>query len=297
MANLRDIQKRINSVQSTKQITRTMEMVSSAKIGKATRRMEAGRPYAKAISSMLHRLSGGDDSSSESPLLQKHAEVKTAIIIAIVSDRGLAGGFNTSVLRNCDHLKSRLESEGAEVSFITCGKKAIAYCNYRKYNIVKSYADLSADPTLNEARDIANICAKRYMDGTVDEVYVVYNHARNSADQDLVEEKILPIETPEAEEEEQDENEARYEKAYEFDPSSAVVLSDLLPSYFVNAVYSALVDSAAAEQGARRKAMKAATDNATDMIETLSRVYNRLRQGAITTELTEIVSGAAASEE
>ncbi len=297
MANLRDIQKRINSVQSTKQITRTMEMVSSAKIGKATKRMEAGRPYAIAISKMLKRLSDGDDTSSVSPLLQKHDEVKNAIIIAVVSDRGLAGGFNTSVLRNCDHMKARLESEGTDVGFIACGKKAVGYFNYRKYNIVKPYTDLSADPTLNEARDIANICAKRYLDGTVDEVYIVYNHARNSADQDLIEDKILPIETSEEDAESKDESQTQYEKTYEFDPSSAVVLADLLPSYFVNAVYSALVDSAAAEQGARRKAMKAATDNATDMIETLSRVYNRLRQGAITTELTEIVSGAAASEE
>ncbi len=296
MANLRDIQKRINSVQSTKQITRTMEMVSSAKIGKATRRMEAGRPYAIAIGNMLHRLSDGDVSSA-SPLLQKHDEVKNAIIIAVVSDRGLAGGFNTNVLRACDKIKAGLEANGTAVSFIACGKKAIGYFKYRKYDVAKSYADVSADPTLNEARDIANICTKRYLDGSVDEVYVVYNHARNSADQDLIEEKILPIETPEAEVEEQSETDAQYEKTYEFDPSSAVVLSDLLPSYFVNAVYSALVDSAAAEQGARRKAMKAATDNASDMIETLSRVYNRLRQGAITTELTEIVSGAAASEE
>ena len=296
MANLHDLQKRIDSVQATKQVTRTMEMVSSAKIGRSTRRMYAGRPYAEAISRMLHSLSEGGGASS-SPLLSKHGEVKSAIIIAVASDRGLAGGFNSNVMRICDQIKLDLEQSEAEVSFITCGKKATAWCAYRNYPIVKDYAGLSADPTLDEARDIANICTSRYLEGSVDEVYLVYNHTRNAADQDLIQEKILPIEALPTAEAGDEETEAEADFSYDFEPDANTVLSELVPSYFVNAIYAALVDSAAAEQGARRKAMKAATDNATDMIDSLSRIYNRLRQENITTEMTEIISGAQAAEE
>ena len=299
MANLRDLQKRINSVQATKQVTRTMEMVSSAKIGRSTRRMLAGRPYAEAINQMLHSLSAGGGAAS-SPLLSKHDEIKSAIIIAVASDRGLAGGFNANVMRICDQIKAKLEENDVEVSFITCGKKANAWCTYRNYKVAKDYPGLSADPTMDEARDIANICMSRYLDGTVDEVYLVYNHTRNAADQDLIQEKVLPIEAEQVAEaavEGTEDEETRAEMSFEFEPDAESVLSELMPGYFINVIYSALVDSAAAEQGARRKAMKAATDNATDMIETLSRVYNRLRQGEITTEMTEIIGGASAAEE
>lgn len=303
MANLRDIKKRIDSVKSTKQITRTMEMVSSAKIGSATRRVTAATPYANAMAEMLSRMSSAV-ASSQHPLLAKHDEVRNALVVAIVSDRGLAGGFNTNVLRECDRIVNQLKARGAQCKTIACGKKAIAYFAYRKYEVIASYVDLSADPTMDEAREVASICARLYESGEADEVYMVYNHARNAGDQDLRCEMLLPVQPVAVDEKTEGEQAEAARPAqdqapaapFDFEPDAESVLSVLLPSYLDTVVYHGLIDSAAAEQGARRKAMKAATDNATDMIDSLQRLYNRIRQGAITTELTEIVSGAAAAE-
>ena len=271
MANLRDIKKRITSVQSTKQITRTMEMVASAKITSATRRVAAATPYSEAMDEMLERLSEQVASSSH-PLLAKHEEIKAAIIVAIVSDRGLAGGFNTNVLRHCDHLVRKLIHDGVDVSLIACGKKAVTYFNYRKYSMIKEFRDLSADPTLDEAVEIASICSEMFTSGKVDEVFMVYNHARNSADQDLREEQILPVDPlgnkkvpqyyEDPEKAAQRKKEAEPKSPFEFEPDADSVLVQLLPSYLQTSIYHGLIDSAAAEQGARRKAMKAAQDEA-----------------------------------
>lgn len=318
MANLRAIKKRINSVQSTRQITRTMEMVSSAKIRRATERVAAATPYALAMEDMLRAIAGASG-GPQHPLLEVRDEVDHVLVVAIASDRGLAGGFNSSVMKRADMLIEGFEKESAKVDIIACGKKAIAHCAYRKREVLRSYRDLSADPTSEQAREIAELCQQLYVDSTLDEVYLVYNHARNAADQDLRIERTLPIQPgkgirlsrafldeEEVEEFEREQEELAAKRAeeadkllagFEFEPDSEAVLSTLLPGYLETTIYHALLDSAAAEQGARRKAMKAATDNATEMIETLTRVYNRARQSAITTEITEIIGGAAAAEE
>lgn len=293
MANLRDIKKRINSVNSTRQITRTMEMVATAKIRRATDRVQAATPYSD---SMMEMLGGVAEHASgvEHPLLLKHEEEKRALVIAVVSDRGLAGGFNSNVLRDVERYIARKAEQGVDVDIIACGKRGISYFRYRKYEPVMEFRDLSADPTMDEARQIAAYAIDRYSANEVDEVYVVYNHARNAADQDLIEEAILPIEPGDLVTA-SDENKAQ--ASYEFEPDPKAVLANLLPAYVETRVYHALVDSAAAEQGARRKAMKSATDNADEMVKTLTRSYNRARQGAITTEINEIVGGAAALED
>ncbi len=306
MASLREIKKRIDAVKSNEQITRTMEMISSAKIRKATERVLASTPYTRATNRMLAIL-GSQTSNLAHPLLEKRDEVKCTMIVAVTSDRGLAGAFNSSVLRYCDKMMARLRAEGKEVVLIACGKKAIAYFSYRNYEMIREYRDLSADPTLDQARDIAGLAADMFVSGDIDSVRMVYNHAKNAADQELVDEMILPVDPKallsvfsiDANGEictVEDSPEVELRGMFEFEPDEDTVLQSLLPGYLQTDVYHSLLDSAAAEQGARRKAMKIANDNANEMIETLSRIYNRARQGAITTEINEIVGGAAAAE-
>lgn len=287
MANLRDIKKRITSVKSTRQITRTMEMVATAKIRKATDRVVAATPYSEAMLEMLGNLAGKAGGDAH-PLLAEHEEKKHALFVVVASDRGLAGAFNQQVLRAAEKKAAAYAAEGIETSFILCGKKAIGYFAYRGITAEMQFAGLSADPTFDEASRIASYVRDQYASGKVDEVLVWYNHARNAADQDLRIEQLLPVDVAD------DGSQGGAEVLFDFEPNEAAVLDRLLPAYVETMVYHALIDSAAGEQGARRKAMKSATDNATEISNTLQRQYNRARQGAITTELTEIVAGAAA---
>lgn len=301
MPNLHDIDRRINSVTSTKQITRTMQMVAAAKVRRANERVQAATPYSNSMVEMLASVAkrvGG----SENALLRAHDEVKNVLVVVVASDRGLAGGFNSNVLRRADRLIKEREAAGASVSVVACGKKSVGYYTYRKIEPVLSFLDLSADPTVEEASDIAALAVEGYSNGDIDEVVLVYNHAKNPVEQVLSVETVLPIDTAAftKDEQEADEVEAT-EEVLEgdviFEPSPEGVLDRLLPAYVRTVLYHALIDSAAAEQAARRSAMMSATDNATEMIELLTRLYNRVRQGAITTEISEIVGGAAALED
>ena len=299
MASLRDIKKRITSVQSTKQITRTMEMVATAKIRHATERIEEATPYSEAMNKVLGAIAeqGG---SIDHPLLKEHDAKKSAVAVVIVSDRGLAGGFNSNVLRAAEHYVNDNKAAGIKTDVVVCGKKGVGYFTYRGIVPVLDYRESSADPTIEQAREIAAYVRSGYMDETIDEVKIFYNHARNAADQDLRCEQALPVEA-DALSAQSEQTEAPADGTIvagaEFEPDAESVLGALLPAYVETMIFHALIDSAAAEQGARRKAMKSATDNATDMIASLDLLYNRIRQGAITTEITEIVGGAAALED
>lgn len=329
MPNLHDIDRRISSVQSTRQITRTMEMIAAAKIRKARERMERTVPYtagmAMTVTETVDRIG-----SSSNPLLRVHDEVKRVLIVTVVSDRGLAGGFNGNVLRTADRIIKQKNGQGAECDVIACGKKAINYFRYRKISPVMEFADLSADPTMGEAIQLGNFAMEGYANGRYDEVILVYNHARNAGDQVLRAEYLLPIRrvvfvdaskavpnflapmsafvsmidldnlrhallTGESIEEEGNHKDPDPELVFE--PDQDELLWRMLPAYLRTMFYQTLIDSAAGEQGARRNAMKAATDNANEMEITLTRLYNRVRQGAITTEINEIVGGAAALED
>lgn len=307
MPNLHDIERRISSVTSTKQITRTMEMVAAAKIRKATERATDALPWACAISDMLISTAKYAPADSE-PLLQVHDEVKRALIVVVTSDRGLAGGFNSNVLRAADKLIKEKERQGIEVEVVACGKKAIGFFKYRNIKPVMEFAGLSADPTYEQAAQISLYSGDGYHYGRLDEVFIVYNHAKNAAEQRLVEQQVLPINQQSYAEllglnkqenpfKEFLEDNERIPGDIEFEPDPESVMFYLMKAYLRNAYYYALLDSAAGEQGARRNAMKSATDNANEMVSTLTRIYNRARQGAITTEITEIVGGAAALEE
>lgn len=309
MPNLHDIERRINSVSSTKQITRTMEMVAAAKIRRASERVYNALPWASAISEMLISTAKYAPLDSE-PLLATHDEVKRALIVVIASDRGLAGGFNSNVLRHAEKLIKEKERQGIEVEIVACGKKAIGYFSYRNIVPIFEFRDLSADPTYEEAAEISQFAGDSYREGKLDEVIIVFNHAKNAAEQRLIEQQVLPINTTSYADllglapKEKDYFEHFREKDLDhlpgdidFEPDAESVMHYLMRAYLRNTFYYALIDSAAAEQGARRTAMKSATDNASEMVNTLTRVYNRVRQGAITTEISEIVGGAAALEE
>ncbi len=292
MPNLHDIERRINSVNSTKKITRTMEMVAAAKIRFASERVEKATPYSDSMAEMLADVAtrvGG----AENALLKKHDEVKNVLLVVMVSDRGLAGGFNSNILREAEHLMKAKAAEGAQCHVVACGKKAIGYFTYRNVTPVLEFAGLSADPTVEEAMTIAQYAISGYTEGALDEVVLLYNHPKNAAEQVMRTEMLLPVDTSAFAQD----GEGATSGDVDFEPSAEAVLDSLLPAYVQTMVYHALIDSAAGEQGARRNAMKAATDNANEMAETLTRMYNRVRQGAITTEINEIVGGAAALED
>lgn len=293
MANLRDIKKRITSVQSTSQITRTMEMVSTAKIKRAQERIESARPYALAMMELLGNVTANAKGAAH-PLLAQREGRSRVVIISIVSDRGLAGGFNSSILKLTDEYLRDMSAEGAQVDIVTVGKKAAAYYLYRGITPFAVYRDISDKPTFADAQAIASHVIRAYSEGEVDEVVVAFNRFVNVAEQAPEVNQLLPISATVLDEAAE---KTDISAEYGFEPDAETVLGTLLPSYVEALIFRALMESAAAEHGARRKAMKAATDNAQEMILTLTRVYNRARQAAITTEISEIIGGAAALEE
>jgi F-type H+-transporting ATPase subunit gamma len=293
MANLRDIKKRIVSVESTRQITRTMEMVATAKIKKAQEKIEAARPYALAMMEVLGNVARYAR-GVEHPLLEEHAVRDRVVVIAVTSDRGLAGAFNSNVLRLTENIISEESAHGVTVDVIAVGKKASGYFRYRGIDTVASYRDISDKPTFADAKLIASHVIEPYGAEEVDAVYVVFNRFKNVAEQKPEVHQLLPIERRVVEEAAEG-SDVRAE--YTFEPDALSVLVRLLPTYVETLIFRALMESAASEHGARRTAMKSATDNASEMITTLTRSYNRARQASITNEIAEIVGGAAAQED
>jgi len=295
MATLRDIKNRITSVQSTRQITRTMEMVSTAKIRRAQDRIENARPYALAMAEVLGNVVAnvGD---VEHPLLDVREERTRVCLVALTSDRGLAGAFNSNIIRMTERMIAELTADGVEVDLILVGKKAVGYFRYRGIEPAMSLVGISDKPTFADARQVAARVMDDYADAKVDAVYVLYNRFKNLAEQKPEATQLLPIEQETLDKAEADVEARGLNLEYLFEPTSADVLKSLLPAYVEALIYRSMLESAASEHGARRTAMKSATDNATDMISTLTRSYNRARQAAITTEIAEIVGGAAALE-
>jgi F-type H+-transporting ATPase subunit gamma len=269
-----------------------MEMVATAKIRKAQDRIESARPYALAMMEVLGNVARFVQGASH-PLLEEHETRTRVVVIAVASDRGLCGAFNSNILRLAEGIVREERERGAETDIIAIGKKAIAYFRYRGIEPVASYRDISDKPCIADARAIADTVISGYAAGEIDSVKVVFNRFKNVADQVPEVHELLPIK-PEVVSSDTDAFKVNPE--YVFEPSAASVLERLLPTYIETLIYRALLESAASEQGARRRAMKSATDNAGEMITTLTRSYNRARQGAITNEIAEIVGGAAALE-
>lgn len=303
MANLREIKGRIDSVTSTMQVTRTMEMISTAKIRRALDHAKEAEPYKDAITRMLANVAGAGFDESQ-PLLQPRTEEHNVLFILVASDRGMAGGFNIVPQRMVQHEMAELKAKGIGSELITCGKKPTEYFRYRGVEPVLSFEGTSSEPTMDEADRIASYLMDRYADGDIDRVMIYYSHARNRVDQEQVVEQLLPLSSQELTlpnrprtSEAVTTVEQEHVSSYSFEPSAREVLGYLMPAYIRTVIYHALLDSAAAEHGARRRAMQSATDNAKEVIASLSRTYNRERQGSITTELNEIIGGASALED
>lgn len=292
MAQTQDLKRRIRSVKKTRQITKTMEMVSTSKLKRATDRVYAARPYAQRLGDVIGRLMD-PELREKYPLLRKPAKVNRAAIVLITSNRGLAGAFNVNLIREARRLFERLRGQGVDVELHAVGRKGISFFRFLKQPLAIARTDISDRPSLEDAMSVIEPLRERFESGDLDEVYVVYAQFRSAMSTPPGVLKVLPVEPAAAEEEEET---GKWQHNYILSPSADEILNKLLPLYVRNALYRALVETAAAEHGARRTAMKNATDNAGDMLDLLSRTYNRARQAQITQEIAEIVGGAAALE-
>jgi F-type H+-transporting ATPase subunit gamma len=286
MATLRDIQRRIRSVQSTQKITRAMKLVAAAKLRRAQERILAARPYANKMAELLGNLVNGADENGH-PLLEQREGPRRQIVI-ITADRGLAGAFNSSVIRRAVELIR--ESSAAELTLVVVGRKARDFFRRRRHTIKRDMIGFWDRLAYSHACELADYFMQQYLDDEVDEVFLLYNEFRSVAFQRPVRVQLLPI--PRAETGAGQETTEGVDYIYE--PSADAILGDLLPRHVRMQVYRALMESLAGEYGARMTAMEAATKNAKDMIEVLTIQYNKARQEKITKELLDIVGGAEA---
>jgi F-type H+-transporting ATPase subunit gamma len=291
MAKTRELKRRIRSIGKTRQITRTMEMVSTSKLKRASDRVHAARPYAARLTEVIGRLID-PELRERYPLLRQPATVRRAAVILITSNRGLAGAFNVNLIREARTLIRRLRGDEVEVEIHIVGRKAVSFFRYQKETLATARTDISDRPTLDDALSVIDPLREDFEAGRLDEVYVVHAQFRSAMSTPPATMKVLPVS---ASSEAGEEPGARTQ-SYILSPSADEILNRLLPLYVRNSVYRALVETAAAEHGARRTAMKNATDNAGDILDQLNRTYNRARQAQITQEIAEIVGGAAALE-
>jgi F-type H+-transporting ATPase subunit gamma len=282
----RVLRRRINSVQSTKKITRAMELIAATRVAKAQQRANQARPYAEQITGVIQDLAeGGAD--VDHPLLRK-AETRKVAFVVITSDRGLAGAYNSSVIRAAEREVMALRAEGGDYSLILIGKKAESYFRFRGYRIDAAFHGMSDTPRFEDARPSPTPCRELFISGEVDQVELVYTRFVSVGSQQVVVRRFLPLQTRERE------SGGEALAGFEFEPSPEGVLAALLPRYVEARLFAALLDAAASEHANRQRAMKAATDNAEELIIKLAGAMNRARQDAITTEIMEIVGGAEA---
>ena len=286
MAKGRELKGRIKSVENTRKITRTMEMVATSKMKRAQDRVVAARPYANTLAEVIADLYS-PDLAEQFPLLRQPAETRRAAVLLLTSNRGLAGAFNANLIKEARHLVQRLESEGAQVEMHIVGRKGIGFFRYLGRTLSVARTDITDRPTAADARGLSDSLIQDFTSGALDAVYVVYAKFNSALSTPATSDRVLPVTPPERHATVRD---------YILAPSADAILTELLPLYVRNSVYRALVETVAGEQSARRTAMKSATDNATDMINLLRRTYNRARQAQITQEIAEIVGGAAALE-
>ena len=289
MATLRDIQKRIKAVENTKKITKAMKMVAAAKLRKVQSRMMDLRPYADKMHDVLISLAKGADRESH-PLLAFRPR-KTVEVVVVTADRGLCGAFNTNILEAAQKAIDNYKNEGFEVSISTVGKKAREYFKRRNIAVRNSWTGISGSVRFSSAEEIANDIKENYMNETFDEVTVVYNAFKSMVAQTVTTAKLLPLSA-----EEEGEKEAGAESAADFiyEPSMEAIFDKLIPRNVDIQIYRALLESSAAEEGARMSAMENATQSCTEMVESLTLKYNKARQASITGELMDIVGGVEA---
>jgi F-type H+-transporting ATPase subunit gamma len=278
----KEVRRRIKSVDNTKQITKTMEMVATSKLKRATDRVRAAQPYSDALGGVVRSLYA-PEFAERFPMLRQPEAIRKAAVVLITANRGLCGGFNANLIREARMLVGSLREQGIDTELHSVGKKGMVYFQFRKVELASRNNDVTDIPTVEDAEAIVGPLRHRFEAGELDQVLLVSAEFRSALSTPPRVLELLPIRPPDG---------AVSADSYILSPGAEVILSRLLPSYLRNTVYKALVENTAAEQGARRTAMKNATDNAGEMLETLTRNYNRARQAQITQEISEIVGGA-----
>jgi len=267
-----------------------MELIAASRIVRAQQRVAAARPYVEQLTEVIGNLSKSG-AGLDQPLLEVRPDIRTVGFVVITADRGLCGGYNATVERATERAIAREQAAGRDYRLITVGRKGTGYFKYRKYRVDASFTGFSEQPTYEDARTIARDVMDRYESGEVDQVQVVYTRFLSLATQRAVERQFLPMD-PSAIVESASSDDKGTTASYEFEPSPEEILVELLPRYVEARLFGGLLEAAASEQVARQRAMKAATDNANELIKNLARIANRVRQDNITTEIMEIVGGA-----
>jgi F-type H+-transporting ATPase subunit gamma len=298
-AKLREYRRRIKTVQSTKKITRAMELIAASRIVKAQQRIKAARPYAEAITGVVSTVAS-QSGSVVHPLTTPREDPSRAAVLLITSDRGLAGGYSANVLRMGEQLNAKLREEGKESVPFLVGRKAVSYYRFRNRDVSRQWTGFTEQPSYDDAKAVADLLLETFIAGGdaetedgqpgVDEIHIVYTEFKSLASQKAVAKRMLPLVvefTETSDDEPQQLN-------FEFEPSAEGVLNALLPRYIEARIFAAMLDAAASQQAARQRAMKSATDNADELIKSLTRDANSARQAEITQEIMEIVGGAEA---
>jgi F-type H+-transporting ATPase subunit gamma len=311
MANLKDIRGRIASVKNIRKITRAMEMISAARLRKAEQRIEALRPYADALRRMTARASQAADNIPNLPILQERENVETVGVLLITGDRGLAGPFNSQILRAGNQRMRELRGDGEEVLWYAVGRRGVSSLNFRDLEIGDSWTGFTDRPSFADARRVADGVASAYVDGKVDRVEVFYNGYISPVNQEVRHETLLPLQQADVIADDEDEDDANdrgqtpggsdpsdsdehiHDRAlWIYEPDPEEILARLVPDYVEISIYRAMLESTASEHGARMSAMRSASDNAADLIDDLTLAANRQRQAEITQEIMEVVAGA-----
>jgi F-type H+-transporting ATPase subunit gamma len=303
-AQIRVLRRRIKTVQSTKKITKAMELIATSRIAKAQQRVQASKPYAAEITRVLTALAS-NTTSIDHPLVVERPEPKRVGVLVITSDRGLAGGYSANALKTAEELMARLRADGKTPVLYVIGRKGVTYYRFRKREIEASWTGFSEQPTFADARNVGDLLVQTFLAGAeeavdsedhehgpediqgVDELHIVYTRFVSMISQSATARQFAPLEVT-------DEVPEGPQPAYEFEPEPEALLAALLPKYVNTRIYAALLESAASESAARRQAMKSASDNAEELVKTLTRSANQARQGEITQEISEIVGGANA---
>jgi len=291
MATVQEIKRRVRSVQNTRKITRAMELVAAAKLRRAQTRIEAMRPYAERMQELMVGVARASTSLQGLPLLQRR-DVRKAAILPLTGDRGLAGAFNAQILREAFTIERRLGEESVEPHWIVAGKKGASPLRFRRYEVGQAWTGFSDSPRYADAQAIAHHIAELYSEQEVDRVVVIYNHFESALTQRVVAQEVLPI--PESLLEGDDDQSQALLGDFIYEPEPEQILERLLPVYVETELYRALLESAASEQGARMTAMRNASKNAGELIDSLTLQMNRARQAEITQEILEVVAGADA---
>ncbi|MFC7893373.1 F0F1 ATP synthase subunit gamma [Streptomyces sp. NPDC057381] len=293
-AQLRVYKRRIRSVTATKKITKAMEMIAASRVVKAQRKVAASTPYAQELTRAVTAV--GTGSNTKHPLTTEADNPSRAAVLLLTSDRGLAGAFNSNAIKAAEQLTERLEREGRQVDTYIVGRRGLAHYNFRERKVAESFAGFTDEPSYADAKKVAapliEAIEKDTAEGGVDELHIVYTEFVSMMTQTAVDSRLLPLRLEEVAQESAAKDEIL--PLYDFEPSAEDVLDALLPRYVESRIYNALLQSAASKHAATRRAMKSATDNAGELINTLSRLANAARQAEITQEISEIVGGASA---